>query len=117
MAATESFYREFYRPYVEMIADSQRTVTFAGRTYVITDIPGSADRVGLDQRIDRLFTRNPAKRPATGNADRSSADIVGTIEGYLAAGYPQDPDDPNRFVTAEGIFTEATEQDITQPPA
>lgn len=116
VAATESFYREFYRPYVEMIADSQRTVTFAGRTYVITDVPGAALRVGLDQRIDRLFTRNPAKRPATENADRPAADIVGTIETYLAAGYPQDPDDPNRFVTADGILTEATEQDMAQPP-
>jgi hypothetical protein len=116
VAATESFYREFYRPYVEMVADSQRTVTFAGRTYIVTDIPGSAARVGLDQRIYRLFTSNPAKRPATGSADLPAADIVSAIGDYLAAGYPQDPDDPNRFVSAEGIFTEATEHDITQPP-
>lgn len=113
----EAFYREYYRPYVEMVADSDQTVSFGGITYSVAPIPGTSVLTGLDARIERLFTTSPAKRRRTDNPNRLPADIVAEIEGYLVAGYPQDAGNPNRFVSREGIFTEAAEDDMTQPPA
>jgi hypothetical protein len=115
-SASEPFYNEFYRPFVEMASDSTTTVSFGGQDYVVADLPGTGVKVGLDQRIDRLYTRNPAKRPRTGGDSRTPADAVQAIEDYISAGYPQDAVNPDRYVSPEGIYVEAVESDITQPP-
>jgi hypothetical protein len=113
-AANEPVLDEFYRPFVELVSDSTATVSFGGQDYVVTELPGGV-KVGLDQRIDRLYTRNPAKRPRTGGGN-APRDAVSAILDYVAAGYDQDTVNPDRYVTPEGIYVEAVESDITQPP-
>jgi hypothetical protein len=113
-AANEPLFENFYRPFAEVVADSTTTVSFGGRDYVVAELQGGV-KVGLDQRIDRLFTPNPAKRPRT-TGTNPPPDAVSAVLDYVAAGYPQDAVNADRFVTPEGIYVEAVESDITQPP-
>ena len=116
--AKEQFYREFYRPYVEMVSGSQETVRFGGITYVFANLPGTSTRVGLDQRINQILTQSPAKRRRIEGQDeaRPPDDIAEAIEGYVAQGYPQDDGNADRYVSPEGVLTEGAEEDSTQPP-
>jgi hypothetical protein len=114
----EQFYREFYRPYVEMMSESQETVQFGGITYLVAGVPGTSTKVGLDQRIHQILTQSPAKRRRIEGQDeaRPPDDVAGAIEHYIAQGYPQDNGNADRYVSPEGVLTEGAEEDITQPP-
>jgi hypothetical protein len=90
------FYREFYRPFIEMVEGSRETVTFAGQTYVVAGPTG--ERTGIDRRIHQLLTS-------------ASGDVAAEIEGFIREGYGQDPDHSDRYVSPEGILTEAAEAD------
>lgn len=91
------FYREFYRPFLQMVEGSSETVAFAGHTYLVTGQAGR--RVGIDQRIQQVL--------ASGTGD-----VAAEIEGFMREGYGQDPERADRYVSPEGILTEAVEEDL-----
>lgn len=91
------FYREFYRPFIEMVEGSRDTVAFAGHTFVVAGRAGQ--RVGIDRRIQQVL--------ASGTGD-----VAAQIEGFIREGYGQDPDQADRYVSPEGILTEAVEEDL-----
>jgi hypothetical protein len=115
----EAFYREFYRPFVEMVAESDDVVTVGGLDFVVVRVPGTATRIGLDTRIESLFSQDITKRRRGGGGSEANdpAEIVDLIEGYVTAGYQQDTTDPDAYISPEGILTLSPEEDISQPPA
>lgn len=116
-----AFYQEFYRPFVELTQDSTDTVDIGSATFVVARIPGTNVRVGLDERIAALFRQGPGRgHRAEGSSSVSGPrpqEIAETIEEIVSSGYSQDPREENYFVSNEGIFTEAPEDDLGQPPA
>lgn len=122
------FYLEFYRPFLDLVGGSSSTVDVAGVTFVVAEVPRTNIRVGVDQRIVELFDRGARRRrriedgeprPEDGasRAGRRPEEITQAIEELVSAGYAQDPQEDGYFVSNEGIFTEAPEDDLSQPPA
>jgi hypothetical protein len=115
----ERFYRDFYRPFVEMVAGSDEVVTVGGLDFVVVPVPGTSTRIGLDARIESLFSQDATKRRrgAEQTEVRDPAEVVDLIEDYIGTGYQQDAIDPDAYVSPEGILTLSPEENIEFPPA
>lgn len=126
--AKAEFYLEFYRPFLELVGGSSSTVDVAGVTFVVAEVRGTNVRVGLDQRIVELFDQgmrrrrrveggDPGPEDGASRSGRRPEEITEAIEEIVSAGYAQDPSEDGYFVSNEGVFTEAPEDDLSQPPS